>query len=227
MKRYLAFGCYALIALMLFISCGGETVKIDYRMNVAEKTTGNYFKWTAKGASATDSFDAATGASKLQTTERFDRLVSYDIPENAAKRTGRTIPGGLRSLFLFPVADDSIRVHDTLAVTANGKQLTVRYVHRDSAYEISTDANGKLDVENACKIARGVAVTEDQQTFILKPEFSKSGQASANMSDFDWSKANLQAEVFDNTAKRHYTGKLDAAFENNNLTIKGELKEVK
>jgi hypothetical protein len=158
---------------------------------------------------------------------RHITTVTYDIPENAAKHTGYTLPSGLRSLFLYPVAADSTRVNDNLAVKANGRQLTIRYVHRNSAYEISTDADGKVDVTRACKIARDVAETLDQHTFTLKPEFSITGKASGDMADFDWSKAVLTPDVFSNNAARHYTGVLDTEYVNNILTIKGSLKEVK
>ncbi|MDR0558369.1 MAG: hypothetical protein LBG43_11000 [Treponema sp.] len=227
MHKHSAFGLCAAIIAMVFVGCGGGVAKIDYRMNIAGLDANSYFNWSAKGVSVQDGFDAATGASKAKSTTRFDQVVTYDIPENAAKRTGNTIPGGLRSLFLYPVAADSTRVYDNLTVTANGKQVTIRYVHRDSAYEIATDANGKLDVLTGCKSVRGIATTEDQHTFTLKPEFSKTGQASGNMTDFDWSKATLTPEVFNPNATRHYTGALDVAYANNYLTIKGSLKEVK
>jgi hypothetical protein len=228
--KHIAFVCCVVSIAMIFAGCGGGgggTATIDYRMNVAALDADSYFNWNTKDVSVKDGFDAATGASKAQSTTRFDQTVTYDKPENAAKRTGRTIPSGLRSLFLYPVSPDGTRSFDNLTVTANGKQLTIRYVHRDTAYEITTDANGKLNVETSCKSARGVAVTQDQHTFTLKPEFSKTGEASDNMADFDWSKAVLTPDVFSNDATRHYTGALDAAFANNNLTIKGSLKEVK
>ncbi|MDR1219868.1 MAG: hypothetical protein LBK73_09705 [Treponema sp.] len=228
MHKHSTFGvCAAIIAVVVFVGCGGGAAKIDYRMNIAGLDANSYFNWNAKNVSVQDGFDAATGASKAKSTTRFDQVVTYDIPENAAKRTGSTIPGGLRSLFLYPVAADSTRSDDDLTVTANGKQVVIRYVHRDSAYEIATDANGKLDVLTGCKVARGIATTEDQHSFTLKPEFSKTGQASGNMKDLDWSKTTLTPDVFNPSATRHYTGALDVAYTNNYLTIKGSLKEVK
>jgi hypothetical protein len=225
--KHIAFGFGALTVAIVFINCSGATTDIDYRMNTSVADTANYFKWKAKNESVTDSFDAVTSASKAKSTSRFDQAVTYDIPANAAKHTGYALPGGLRSLFLFPVASDATRADDQLTASLNGKQVTIRYIHRDSAYEISTDANGKLDVTTACKIARSIATTEDQHAFTLKPEFSKTGAASGNMADFDWSKATLTPDVYTSTALRHYTGALDVALANNVLTIKGSLKEVK
>ncbi|MDR0707864.1 MAG: hypothetical protein LBF60_08340 [Treponema sp.] len=228
MHKHSTFGfCAAIVAMVVFVGCGGGSAKIDYRMNIAGLDANSYFNWNAKGVSVQDGFDAATGASKAKSTTRFDQAVTYDIPENAAKYTGYALPGSLRGLFLYPVSADSTRVNDDLTVTANGKQVVIRYVHRDSAYEITTDANGKLDVLTGCKAARGIATTEDQHSFTLKPEFSKTGEASGNMTDFDWSKATLTPDVFSANATRHYTGDLDVAYANNYLTIKGSLKEVK
>jgi hypothetical protein len=221
------------LAVFGFSGCG-RSAKIDYRMNVAGPDNGNYFNWSAGSANVKDAFDPSapgengtTGASKAKSTSRFDAAVTYDIPSNAAKHTGYALPSGLRGLFLYPVASDATRVNDTLFVTANGKELTIRYVHRDSAYEIKTDAAGKLDVTTACKIARGVCSTEDQYSFTLKPEFSKTGSASSNMGDFDWEKAVFTPDTFSENATRHYTGALNAGLANNILTIKGSLKEVK
>jgi hypothetical protein len=226
-KQSIVFGFCALFAVaVLFVSCG-NTAKIDYRMNVASQDANNYFNWTAGGVSVKDGFDESTSASKAKSTSRFDLAVTYDTPANAPKYQGNTLPGGLRSLFLYPVAPDSVRLDDKLTVTAKDKEITIRYVHRDSAYEIKTDANGKLDVLTGCKRAQGIATTEDQHTFTLKPEFSKTGAASGDMGDFDWSKATLAPETYSNTASRHYTGALDVAFAGNILTIKGALKETK
>ncbi|MDR0644377.1 MAG: hypothetical protein LBG05_05605 [Treponema sp.] len=231
MKKTIPFLC---VIVLFSLSGCGRSVKIDYRMNVVGPDNGNYFNWSAGGTNVKDAFDpsapgenGATGASKAQSTSRFDLAVTYDIPSNAAKYTGYTLPSGLRGLFLYPVSPDSVRANDHLSVTANGKELTIRYVHRDSAYEITTDAAGKIDVTTACKVARGVCSTEDQHTFTLKPEFSKTGSASSDMGDFDWAKATFTPNVFSENATRHYTGSLDTEFVNDILTIKGALKEVK
>ncbi|MDR1216113.1 MAG: hypothetical protein LBK25_05475 [Treponema sp.] len=231
MKNIIPFLC----ALTVFGFSGcGRSAKIDYRMNVAGPDNGNYFNWSAGSANVKDGFDPSapgengtTGASRGKSTSRFDAAVTYDIPSNAAKHTGYALPGGLRGLFLYPVASDDTRTNDQLSVTANGKELTIHYIHRDSAYEIKTDTAGKLDVTTAVKVARGVCSTEDQHTFTLKPEFSKTGSASPNMGDFDWTKAVFTPDRFSDNATRHYTGSLDTDFAGNILTIKGSLKEVK
>jgi hypothetical protein len=196
-------------------------------MNVVGLDANSYFNWNVMGVSAQDGLDAATGASKAKSTLWFDQAVTYDILENAAKYTRYTLPSGLRGLFLYPVALDGVHFNDNLAVTANDKQVVIRYVRRDSADEIATDVNGNLDGTTRCKLARGDDATEDQRVFILKPEFSKTGQVSGDTKDFDCSKAARTPDVFGANTARHYTGDLDVAFENNCLTIKGSLKEVK
>lgn len=217
------------MVFVLFTSCGGgaATASIDYRMNIAAPDMANYFTWKAKKESVNDGLDAVTGASKAKSTSRFDLVVTYDVPTNVAKHTGNALPVGLRGLLLFPVAADSFRMNDQLTATADGKRIIIRYIHRDSAYELITDADGKLDVAVACKMAAGVAGTEDQRIFTLKPEFSLTGEASVDMADFDWSKAALLPDVYSTSALRHYTGVLDVALLDDVLTIKGLLQEVK
>lgn len=232
MRKRMIFCLCAVLFAAIFISCGGT--KIDYRMNVTAPDTNNYFSWSAPGVSVTDRFDAATGASKARSTERFDQAITFDTPESAAKYAdvkdsylGYTLPSGLRGLFMFALAADATRVNDHLDVTANGKQLTIRYVHRDSAYKIVTDVKGGIDVTNTCMVMRDVASADERGLFTLKPEFSTTGAASANMGDFDWSAFMSVPDVFGPNASRYYTGVLPATFDGSVLTIKGELKEVK
>ncbi|MDR0410720.1 MAG: hypothetical protein LBH75_01940 [Treponema sp.] len=233
MKNIISFLLLYVIILFSLFGCG-RSAKIDYRMNVAGPDNGNYFNWSAKNVTVRDAFDPSapgengtTGASKAKSTTRFDAAVTYVISSNTVKHTGYALSSGLRGLFLYAVAPDVIRVNDQLSVTANDKELTIRYIHRDSAYEIKTDAAGKINVTTACKIARGVCSTEDQRTFTLKPDFSKTGSASSDMGDFDWSKAVFTTDASSEDSTHHYVGSLDAEFANNVLTIKGSLKETR
>jgi hypothetical protein len=231
MKKTVPFLFLCALAVFGFSGCT-RSAEIDYRMNVAGQNSGNYFNWSVGSTSVKDTFDPSagdgvTGASKAKSTSRFDAAVTYDIPSNAAKHTGYALAPGLRGLLLYPVAPEAVRANDHLSVTANGRELTIRYIHRDSAYEIKTDAAGKIDVTTACKVAPGVCSTADQRTFTLKPEFSKTGSASSNMGDLDWTKAVFTPDTFSGNARRHYTGLLNAEFADNVLTITGSLKEAK
>jgi hypothetical protein len=188
-----------LVLLMSAASLFAQNVTIDYRMNIrAADAAGNYFKWSFGNININDAFDTATGASKMQSTAQFD-AVRYD---SAAARQA-AIPGGLRSLLLFPVADWNTAVSDSLQVGVNGKQVIIRYVHRGNAYEFRTDTNGKLNILTGCKVASGVG------------------------DNVDWTKIRLTNDTYSPSASRYYEGMLDLAYTNGILTIKGTLTEKK
>jgi hypothetical protein len=204
------------------VSIFAQNVNIDYRMNVrAADPAANYLKWSFGTLNISDALDAASGASKMKSTAQFD-AVRYD----SAATKQAAIPGGLRSLFLFPVAAWSTSVEDSLQVGASGKQVIIRYVHRGSAYEIRTDANGKLNILTGCQIAAGVA-DNNNNSFVLKSNYVKSGQDPRKMSSLDWSKIRLIHDTFGANASRHYEGILDVAYVDGILTIKGTLIEKK
>jgi hypothetical protein len=221
MKRKIAvlvIFCLLTSAMSVF----AQNVKIDYRMNVrTSNTSGNYFKWSFGNMNINDSLDASSGASKMQSTAKFD-AVRYD----SAASKQLTIPGGLRSLFLFPVASWNTAVDDSLQVGSSGKQVIIRYVHRGNAYEFRTDANGKLNVLSDCYVAASVA-DNTNNSLVLKSNYVKSGLDPRKMSSLDWTKIRLLNDVYSPTASRHYEGKLDVAYVDGVLTIKGNLIEKK
>jgi hypothetical protein len=188
-----------LVLVMSAASLFAQSVRIDYRMNVrAEDHSANYFKWSVGSLNINDAFDTATGASKMKSTSQFD-AVRYD----SAATKQAAIPGGLRSLLLFPIADYNTAVADNLQVAVNGKMVVIRYVHRGNAYQFQTDANGKLNILSGCKVASGVG------------------------ENIDWSKIKLTNDAYSPSASRHYEGTLDVAYVDGILTIKGTLTEKK
>ncbi len=207
----------ALVAPALF----AQNAKIDFRLNLAADDGKNFFNWSAGSKVVRDRFDAATGASVAESTYGFD-VVRYD----SADTKKLTLPGGLRGLLLFPVSNAGIAKGDNLTVTAEGKTVTVRYVHRGVAYELVTDNRGRFDVATGAKMARGLADNVGGK-FVLKAEFVKSGGNPENMADLDWSKITLVPDTADSAASRKYSGTLAFAFAKDVLTIKGDLKEVK
>lgn len=199
-----------------------QNVNVDIRMNIkAADPAGNYSKWSAGNVTVNDSLDATSGASKMKSTTQFD-VVRYD----STTTKQMAIPSGLRGLFLFPVAPWDTAVNDNLQVATSGKQVIIRYVHRDSAYEIRTDANGKLNLSTGFKIAQGVA-DNNNNVFVLKSNYVKSGQDPKKMGSLDWTKIKLVNDTYSPTATRYYDGALDVAYANGILTIKGILTEKK
>ncbi|ULQ59400.1 hypothetical protein K7I13_13100 [Brucepastera parasyntrophica] len=207
--------------LAILSSCGGQTVKLDARKNVVTEDPADYLSWTFNGQTFKDQYDAASGASKSASTARFD-TVRFDT--EATKQPA--LPMSLRNLLLFPLAPPEVMEADALTVTQNGKALQVRFVHRGTAYELTTDSDGKFDVLTGAKTASRIAENIGGE-FVLLPEYVKDGGNTENMADLDWNKIALIPDTYNTAASRWYEGKLDFGFANNILTIKGTLNEKK
>jgi hypothetical protein len=210
---------------------------IDFQVNTAAKDyANNYF--TFKGANNSvdkDQFvlaaDGTTGASKLLSTELFNSY-RFDV------RGKKTMPGAVRSLFLYAVADDGTRTGDNLQVSkATDGTIMVRYVHRGTAYEIVTDKTGSLVLPTTSVRQRKIGHSDNA----IHPDFSSNGKPSG----VDWTKV-WNASIADGKqvgSTTSKTGKIgpDAAdseffalagtlkftFAGNILKIAGELNAVK
>ncbi len=211
----------SLVGLAALSPLGAQSVKIDARMNVLSSDTADYLSWTLGGKATKDSYDAASGASLSGSTGALD-AVRYD----AASSKKAAIPVALRGLLLYPVSDFATTQYDALTVQANGKALTVRYVHRGTAYELTTDKNGKFDVLTGAKSAKSLADNVGGD-FVLKPEFVKAGADPKKMSSLDWSKITLVPDAKDPAATRWYEGSLAFGYKAGVLTVKGTLNEKK
>lgn len=199
-------------------------VRIDYKMNVAkEDYTANYFNWTVgKQAAVKDKFDTASGASVKGSTKAFNE-VRYAEPAADKKAA---IPAGLRGLLLYPVSNFDVAQFDNLTVSENAGVITVCFVHRGTAYELTTDKKGNFNVLTGAKIARNVG-DNNMNVFTVKPEYLKAGGDAAKMSDLDWSKVQLVSDTYSPEAVYHYEGTLKFTFKNNVLGISGTLKHSK
>jgi hypothetical protein len=157
---------------------------IDEQVNtVATDNAASYLSF--KGAIATiqkDQFDpalkrgegadAVTGASKQMSTEVFN---AYRLDVKGKK----TIPFGVRGLFLYPVAGDT-RANDNLTVTkAADGVILVRYIHRGTAYEFATDKTGKLALPTTGVKMRTIGTTDNK---IIGSDFGSS------VKDVSWAK---------------------------------------
>lgn len=210
------------ILLTGVLSVFAQNVSIDYRMNIrAPDPAGNHLIWSVGNINISDALDTVTGASKMKSTAQFD-AVRYD----SASARQQAIPGGLRSLLLFPLAPWDIAVNDALQVGVNGKMVVIRYVHRGSAYEFRTDTNGKLNILSGCKVAAGIA-DNNNNVFVIKPNYLKSGGDPRRMTSLDWNKISWASDTYSSSASRYYEGVLDVSYIEGILTIKGTLIEKK
>lgn len=211
-----------IIAALVLVAVAGlavaQKVSIDFRFNTEAADAKNHFNWSANGKSVKDGFDAATGASIAQSTTAFN-VVRYD--NDTTKKNA--IPAGLRALVLYPVAAWNTATSDAFTVTANGKQLVIRFIHRGTAYQVTTDSKGKIDTDDSFKIAAGVGENVGGK-FLIKDEFLKAGGDKTNMADLDWNKITLVDDEAAEDAAVDYDGELTASLKKGILTIKGNLK---
>ncbi len=178
MKRNVALVCAALFALTA-VALSAADLTIQMQVNTTAKDyTANYL--TFKGAVNSvekDQYvpvDATSGASKLLSTEVFNAY-RFDVKGKT------TMPGSLRSLLLYAVADDGTRTGDDLTVTkAASGVITIRFVHRGTAYEIVTNSAGKLPLPTTAVKMRKIGDTGNT----IHSDFSSNGKPTG----VDWKK---------------------------------------
>ncbi|QTQ11903.1 hypothetical protein HRI96_06640 [Treponema parvum] len=218
------FSAVFLIAALSFAAADPATdVKIDYRMDLALKNhDADYFKWTVGTQTVQDKFDAASGASLKGSTKAFN-AVRFAEPADARKAS---MPSGLRSVFLFAIADGSFVKSHALKVTDDAGVITVRFIRKTNAFELKTDKKGNFNLLTGSKIAKNVTDKKDDG-FVIKPEYLKKGGDASNMADLDWNKLPFEADAFSPEAAYHYDGNVKFTFKNNVLNIVGTLSRTK
>lgn len=224
----------AAFALCAFAAAAAD-LTIDMQVNVAAKDYANNYL-TFKGGNNSvekDQFvaDGTSGASKLGSTDLFNTY-RYDV------RGKKTMPGALRSLLLYAVADDATRTGDNLKVSKAGDgTITIRYVHRGTAYELVTDKTGALVLPLTNVRLRKIGHTDNT----IHADFSKDGKATG----VDWTKvwnasiadgktvgstSSKTGKITADVAESEFfvwSGTLKVTFERNILKIAGELNAVK
>jgi hypothetical protein len=196
-----------------------QKASIDYRFNTVKDDAKNYVTWSADGKTYKDSFDAKTGASKAQSTKNFN-AVRFDTTGKA-----KATPAGLRSLILYPVASRATAEGDAFTVSEEGQKIVISFVHRGTAYRITTDAAGTIDMAKSFETAAGLA-DNIAGTFTVKADYLKSGGNNTKMSDIDWSKVTFSPDIADAAAAYKYSGTLKAEYGKDGiLTIKGSLSK--
>jgi hypothetical protein len=231
------------IFCVVLLGCGAllsaQDLSIDYRFNVLGRNEGNYLSYTSAiryVAADKDAFDAVSGASRQKSTSLFAPLQS-DIMGRA------TISGGFRSLLMFPLAADEVRVEDNLHVYKEGSVIVMEYVHRGVAYRIQTDERGNISFPRGSYVMRTVGYIVGGGPQVISADFSATGTAAG----VDWRKVwdpnvssgrsidsrsevktgPIQNDYGDMMAMFNWDGTLAVGFENSVLTIQGVLRPVK
>ncbi len=213
------------------------TLKIDYQVNaVAADDANNYLTFTGPVSSSNkDGFDAVTGASKHESTFTFN----YYRNDIFGKKI---LPGGLRGMFLYPIAGDKTRTDDALNVTKlSDGSIRVRYIHRGTANEVTTDTSGKLVFPGAKFMARKVGYIVGEGPQVIASDFYVDDMTAK----VDWNKVwdrNIKGgKVIGATTQKTgdivvdvanseilgYEGTLQFTFDGKILKVVGELKIVK
>ena len=223
----------ALALVFCAMAVSAADLAVYVQVNLTQQDDANNYL-TFKGANNSvekDSFDAVAGASKGLATELFN---SYRRDVKGAP----TMPGGLRGLFLYGVAGDATRTGDNLqASQASDGTITIRSVHRGTAYELVTDKTGKLSLPNGNYRMRKIGHTDNQ----IHPDFSSNGKVA----NVDWAKvwnssiadgktvgttASKTGKIMSDVATSSYfqfAGALQVKIEGKFLKVYGELDAVK
>ncbi len=149
---------------------------ISMQVNTAAKDyANNFLTFQGKPVSVVkDQVDAVTSASKSESTAMFN-IYRWDI------FGGKLLPGGLRNFFLYPIASDDTRTGDGLTVTkAASGEIQVRFVHRGTAFQFSTDASGKLALPATVLKTRAIGFSDNT----ISTDFSATGKVAG----VDWKK---------------------------------------
>ncbi|MDR9860093.1 hypothetical protein [Treponema socranskii] len=211
------------VALSFAAADPATDVKIDYKMDISAKNHDtDYFTWTVGNETVQDKFDAASGASLKGSTRAFNAV---RFAEPTADRKA-SMPAGLRSVFLFALADPSFVKSHALQVTNDAGVITVRFVRKTNAFELKTDKKGNFNLLTGSKIAKNVT-DKKGDGFVIKPEYLKQGGDVSNMADLDWSKIPLADDAFSSDAAYHYDGNVKFTFKDNVLRITGTLSRTK
>ncbi len=244
MKKALALALALVLCSVAAVSA--QELKIDYQYRVTGPDAGNYFLFTGPvrymdsgasryagtdGKDAVGSPDATSHASKYHSTEFFNHY-RYDLVGKKA------FPDGLRGLFLFAVSVDSQRAIDDLQVAKRPDgAIGVRYVHRGTAYEIVTDASGKLSFPTKGLRMRTIGHTNN----LVSTDFSPNGKVES----VNWAKVwdasipagqtvanttsktgRIVSDDADPVSKIEYTGDLTFSFDGGILKVAGALRIV-
>ncbi|MDR1948907.1 MAG: hypothetical protein LBQ38_05920 [Spirochaetaceae bacterium] len=230
---------FLVAGLLLAGALTAQELVIDYQYNVTGPDAGNYLTFQGPlrlHAVNKDSLDSVSGASRMKSTAL---LTGYqtDVMGKAA------LGGGLRSLLLYPVSPQNIRIEDKLTVSkaANGV-ITIQYVHRGVAYGIITDNTGKITLPRGNLFSRTVGYIQGAGPQVLHTDFSPDGTADK----IDWAKVwnrsipsgknigstnnktgDVLSDVDDPASLFYWSGTLQAAFDGRILKITGTLRPVK
>jgi len=217
------FWFLSFLSFIIFFSCKDDkdVLVVDYKVNVSTQSYDtNYFNWSFGDKKIEDKFDVASQASLKKSTGEFNS-VRY---AGRAEDKELTMPQGLRSLFMYAIANWSLLEGDNLRVEKEGGIIKVRYVHHGKAYELTTNEKGDFDVLTGSKIAKDFAIEEEHKKYTIKDEYLI-GDDPSLMKNLNWDMLTFNPDKYASNSPYHFEGKLKFEFSDNVLHIKGKLQK--
>lgn len=199
------------------VSDGSEDLVIESLVSLNGQESMNFFNWTGniRYIAAEDSYDATSGASLAGSTHLFQSYL-FDVEGK------NTMSSGLRGLFLYGVNGNAQVENDNLTAVKNEDgTIVIRYVHRGTAYQFTTDSKGILSLPEANIVKRAIGTPEE-----IEAEFSTDGTAQGVDYDNVFS-SKIIADRAHSQAMYFFDGDLQVTLENGLLGVKGILTAVR
>src|SRR5574344_874537 len=190
-----------ILALCTAAAVCAQNVKINFRFNTVSDDGKNFVAWSAGGTRIKDKYDVLSGASAAHSTAALS-AVRY------AGGTKKAVPKGLYVLLLYAVSPYSAAEKDAFTAGEENGTVMIQFIHRSTAYRITSSGKGYIDVSSGFQTAADVCEKKDG-VFLLKKDYVKDGGDSSNMADCDWTKLTFTEDLPDPEADAWYTGALD------------------
>lgn len=228
-------------SVVLTAAAAAADLSVDARFDLTgTDTAGSYLSFAGKLVSVDkaqvdpEKIDALSAASTQQATEMWN-MYRPDV------KGASTMPGGIQSLVKYAVSAIAQYKADRPAAWKNDDgSITIQYLHRGTAYRLTTDTEGRLVLPlgdyKLRKIGNPPAAGEIDS--VISRDFSTDGTVAGIEWDKVWDPAtpdgNLIAEgsagktgkiTDDKGASKMYlwTGDLQVTLEGTVLTIQGDL----
>ncbi|MCR5763319.1 MAG: hypothetical protein K6G00_08055, partial [Treponema sp.] len=211
-----SIGLFAIIFLTA-MQVYSQKVTIDYRYNTIIDDGSNYLTWSIGRKNFKDGLDVSTGASLQGSANELD-----DIIFDSEKR--QTAPLGLKDILLLAVSSPDVRQLYGVTFEVNERQITVRCCRNGIATLMSTDVNGRIDLEHSFKSAV-IGIREDDNSITYMDDVLKPGSNNKSLDSVDWSKVYYTDDKASLDADEFYSGILKTSYKKGILKIKGTLKK--
>jgi hypothetical protein len=222
-KRETFYALFGIVIIFAISACSAisQEIAVDMRYSVLHpEPSADYLKWSIGSKRMNDYYDAITGASVAKSTSEFD-TVRYD-----SMSTRRyTIPRAIRHILLFPLSSRAYTSNFNLTVKEEGKHLVILFIVDGVAYKILTDDKKKINIDNACFLAKDITESNTLPSTI-KQEYVKTGSDPTIISSLDWNKIPFVPDTAAFNASRKYSGILSAGYKKGVLTINGVLRPL-